>query len=156
MLSHEEATENDLQALKFQPYIQRPHELETTRPINEPLVDLPVTEGLFQDVPVLSSSLAELYLFDTDTDVFVIQEKTAQVEIALNSEFDSTSRSPDLQTNVSLDHRSPGLGTFYVDPNRRRNEPSLRHGELALQYQADDSLIKPSCLPSVRVTGSLL
>lgn len=43
----------------------------------------------FKDVPVLSRSSAELYLFDTETDVFVIQEKDVQIDIASGSEFES-------------------------------------------------------------------
>lgn len=42
-------------------------------------------------MPVLSKTQAELYLFDTDTDIFVIQEKEVEVDIALNGEFECRS-----------------------------------------------------------------
>ena len=48
-----------------------------------------MTSDPFKDVPVLSQTHAELYLFDTDADVFVIQEKDVDVDIALNAEYDS-------------------------------------------------------------------
>jgi hypothetical protein len=41
---------------------------------------------------VLSRVTAELYLFDTQTDMFVIQEKDVQVDIASNGDFESASR----------------------------------------------------------------
>jgi len=49
----------------------------------------PVVEDPFKDVPVLSRTTAELYLFDTETDMFVIQEKEVQVDIAENGTFES-------------------------------------------------------------------
>jgi hypothetical protein len=49
------------------------------------------TEDPFKDVPVLSRTTAELYLFDTETDVFVIQEKEVDVDMASNGDFDSMS-----------------------------------------------------------------
>ena len=55
---------------------------ETTQPASDP----------FADVPVLSKTRAELYLFDTETDVFVIQEKEVDVDMALNGEYDGGSR----------------------------------------------------------------
>jgi hypothetical protein len=48
-------------------------------------------EDPFKDVPVLSRTTAELYLFDTETDVFVIQEKEVDVDMASNGDFDSMS-----------------------------------------------------------------
>lgn len=51
----------------------------------------PATRDPFQDVPVLSRTKAELYLFDTETDVFVIQEKDVDVDMASNGEYDSES-----------------------------------------------------------------
>jgi hypothetical protein len=52
----------------------------------EPTVE---TEDPFKDVPVLSRTTAELYLFDTETDVFVIQEKDVDVDMASNGDFES-------------------------------------------------------------------
>jgi hypothetical protein len=49
----------------------------------------PAVEDPFKDVPVLSRTSAELYLFDTETDMFVIQEKDVQVDIAENGTFES-------------------------------------------------------------------
>lgn len=46
-------------------------------------------EDSFKDVPVLSRTQAELYLFDTETDVFVIQEKEVYVDMASNGDYDS-------------------------------------------------------------------
>jgi hypothetical protein len=37
--------------------------------------------------------MAELYLFDTDTDVFVLQEKSVSVDLASNGEYDGQSNS---------------------------------------------------------------
>jgi len=51
-----------------------------------------VTPDPFKDVSVLSRTGAELYLFDTDADVFVIQEKEVHVDLASNGEYDSESR----------------------------------------------------------------
>jgi hypothetical protein len=48
-------------------------------------------EDPFKDVAVLSRTTAELYLFDTETDVFVIQEKEVDVDMASNGDFESTS-----------------------------------------------------------------
>lgn len=45
----------------------------------------------FKDVPVLSSVTAELYLFDTDADVFIIQNKAVKVQTASNGPYDSQS-----------------------------------------------------------------
>lgn len=42
----------------------------------------------FKDIPILNRTAAELYLFDTDTDVFVLQEKTVSVDLASNGEYD--------------------------------------------------------------------
>lgn len=50
---------------------------------------LTVTSDPFKDVPILSRTTAELYLFDTETDVFVIQEKEVNVDMASNDEYDS-------------------------------------------------------------------
>jgi hypothetical protein len=43
----------------------------------------------FKEVPVLFRTFAELYLFDTSADVFVIQEKEVDVDLASNGDYDS-------------------------------------------------------------------
>lgn len=49
------------------------------------------TADPFDYVPVLSRTTAELYLFDTETDVFVIQEKEVDVDMASNGDYESMS-----------------------------------------------------------------
>jgi len=75
-------------------------------------------------VPVLSKTQAELYLFDTDTDIFVIQEKEVEVDIALNGEFECRSESVRV-AQVRLDRRSPTVDAFHVNAHRRGNESSV-------------------------------
>jgi hypothetical protein len=60
-------------------------------PVENKLAALTVepAEDPFKDVPVLSRTMAELYLFDTETDVFVIQEKEVSVDMASNGDFES-------------------------------------------------------------------
>jgi hypothetical protein len=67
---------------------------EETFPVD--MAALNVTHGTtdpptdpFADIPVLSRAPAELYVFDTETDMFVLQEKAVQVDIADNGEYDS-------------------------------------------------------------------
>lgn len=70
-------------------------EEEEEEPVEDKLAALKVeepatvTEDPFKDVPVLSRTAAELYLFDTETDVFVIQEKAVDVDMASNGDFES-------------------------------------------------------------------
>lgn len=47
-------------------------------------------EDPFKDVPILHHAKAELYLFDTDADLFVIQEKEVDADMGSNGQFDST------------------------------------------------------------------
>jgi hypothetical protein len=64
---------------------------EDEEPVEDKMAALTVeTEDPFKDVPVLSRSTAELYLFDTETDVFVIQEKEVDIDMASNGDFEST------------------------------------------------------------------
>lgn len=46
-------------------------------------------EDPFEGIPILHRANAELYLFDLDADVFVIQEKDVSVDMASNGEYDS-------------------------------------------------------------------
>lgn len=68
---------------------------EDDEPVEDKLAALTVASGSqakedpFKDVPVLSRTKGELYLFDTETDVFVIQEKDVDVDMASNGEYDS-------------------------------------------------------------------
>ena len=81
--SHAQATPEDLERLKSG---------GTDDPSLEgQLADLSLkpAEDPFKDVPVLSHTPAELYLFDTEADVFVSQEKQVHVDIAANAEYDS-------------------------------------------------------------------
>ena len=67
-------------------------EPQDDEPVEDKLANLTVaseTEDPFKDVPVLSRTKAELYLFDTETDVFVIQEKEVDVDMASNGDYDS-------------------------------------------------------------------
>ena len=73
-----------MEALK---YTGKPASVET--PLEEQLSALSVSSDPFKDVPVLSHTKGELYLFDTDTDVFVIQEKEVHVDMASNGAYDS-------------------------------------------------------------------
>ncbi len=46
-------------------------------------------EDPFEGIPILHRAPAELYLFDLDADVFVIQEKEVSVDMASNGDYDS-------------------------------------------------------------------
>lgn len=100
--SHEEASENDLKALTYSEKAKSAkRKEEDDEPVEDKLAALSVesaenpetteAEDPFKDVPVLSRTTAELYLFDTETDVFVIQEKEVAVDMASNGDFDSES-----------------------------------------------------------------
>lgn len=43
----------------------------------------------FQNVPILHRASADLYVFDTETELFVIQESNVSADLAENAEFDS-------------------------------------------------------------------
>jgi hypothetical protein len=88
--SHEEATEADIEALRY-----REREAE---PVVQTTVQDEVSVGAdngeevddpFKGIPILHRAPAEIYLFDTQMDVFVIQEKEVSVELASNGDFDS-------------------------------------------------------------------
>lgn len=49
-------------------------------------------EDPFKDVPILHRAKGELYLFETERDVFVIQEKDVDVDMASNAPYDSRYR----------------------------------------------------------------
>lgn len=46
-------------------------------------------EDPFADVPILHRATSELYLFDTEADIFVIQEKEVTADLASNGDHDS-------------------------------------------------------------------
>ncbi|ODN78680.1 hypothetical protein L202_04263 [Cryptococcus amylolentus CBS 6039] len=98
--SHEEATDQQLQALKYseRPSIKRisagadavePSGDAETAGIEDQLSALAVQDDPFQGVPILHSAQAELYLFDTEADVFVIQEAHVSADMAENNEYDT-------------------------------------------------------------------
>ncbi|KAK8854741.1 hypothetical protein IAR55_003480 [Kwoniella newhampshirensis] len=65
------------------------NELTSPAELERQMSSLSVNEDPFKDVPVLHRAIAELYLFDTDTDVFVIQEKEVDADMAANGGFDT-------------------------------------------------------------------
>ena len=105
--SHEDASDADLKALTYVEKVKAksPRKKQDDVSVEDKLAALAVTnkepepeveaesggetEDPFQDVPVLSRTTAELYLFDTETDVFVIQEKEVDVGMASNGDFES-------------------------------------------------------------------
>ncbi|WWD02638.1 hypothetical protein V865_000678 [Kwoniella europaea PYCC6329] len=90
--SHEEATDAELEALKF---TEKLAALPISSAPSHPSEDeassssVPVAEDPFKDVPILHRAQAELYLFDIDTDVFVIQEKEVHADLASNGDYDT-------------------------------------------------------------------
>jgi len=108
--SHEDASNADLKALTYSEKAKYNSRKQDDEPVEDKLAALsvgsaaktpqdaeakaeadtaPEAEDPFQDVPVLSRTTAELYLFDTETDVFVIQEKEVDVDMASNGDFES-------------------------------------------------------------------
>jgi hypothetical protein len=98
--SHQEASEDDLQSLRrsSQPTSQRRLETPDRSLLPEPADNLLTVDATatpldrsdpFKDVPVFSTTSAELYFFDTTSDMFIIQEKDIEVDIASNGEYDS-------------------------------------------------------------------
>lgn len=81
----------------------------------------------FQDVPILSTSDAELYLFDTDADVFVIQAKTVKVQMASNGPYDSqfTLHCGAPRRPSSVDHNPARIDPIHIDASRFRFEPTI-------------------------------
>jgi hypothetical protein len=81
----------------------------------------------FKDVPILFRSSAELYLFDTDTDVFVIQEKEVAVDLASNGEYDSecflalACFDLTFQPGSSSDNNRPPSSQFLLMPSSTRD-----------------------------------
>lgn len=84
---HEEASDEDLSRLRYDGETQDDSASGPSNSFDDPTA--PAQEDPFKDVPVLSRTPAELYVFDTDTDSFVMQEKDVSVDIASNAEFDS-------------------------------------------------------------------
>lgn len=103
-----------MQALKYDP------DSPTTQD-GGALAEGEAAEDPFKDVPVLSKTPAELYLFDTESDMFTIQEKEVQVEVASNGDFESE---PDpgrstQEADCSLDHRPKQCYAIHLHPHRR-------------------------------------
>jgi hypothetical protein len=78
--------------------------------------DADAVEDPFKDVPILSKTPAELYLFDTESDMFTIQEKEVQVEVASNGDFESESGEETRYSTAypSLDHRSQQVDSVHL------------------------------------------
>lgn len=124
MQSHDLASEEDLEALKYfeepkpRSAPSSPRNVENSIPTPAPLAavaaaaaaasatqaSVPGTEhpeeheaeaeidDPFEGIPILHRAPAELYLFDLDADVFVIQEKDVSVDMASNGDYDSECR----------------------------------------------------------------
>jgi len=145
--SHEDASDADLKALTYVEKVKAksPRKKQDDDSVEDKLAALAVTnqeaepeaeaeaetEDPFQDVPVLSRTTAELYLFDTETDVFVIQEKEVDVDMASNGDFESTFKSSSLADD-SLDNHPSQVDTVYLGPYRRRVESAIRHGKCGI------------------------
>ncbi|WVR07534.1 hypothetical protein IAU60_004576 [Kwoniella sp. DSM 27419] len=86
--SHEEATDAELEALKYDDSTPQKAEASDKEQLADQLANMSVQEDPFVDVPVLHRAKAELYLFDTDSDVFVIQEKEVAADLASNGDFE--------------------------------------------------------------------
>lgn len=86
-----------MEALRYSDKPKKSSKDKNEEPVEDKLASLTVEnqsqsqEDPFKDVPVLSRTRGELYLFDTETDVFVIQEKEVDVDMASNGEYDSES-----------------------------------------------------------------
>lgn len=107
--SHDDASEEDLKALRYTDKPKKEIEYQDDEPVEDKLANLTVEnvenveiEDPFKDVPVLSRTKAELYLFDTETDVFVIQEKEVDVDMASNGDYDSELRSSICPTKLGM------------------------------------------------------
>lgn len=114
--SHDLASDDDLEALKYLPDAPKSKSAPTSPlkamqaavpvapivPVNEaatpekPVETAPAeaeaeaeAEDPFDGIPILHRAPAELYLFDLDADVFVIQEKDVSVDMASNGTYDS-------------------------------------------------------------------
>nr|XP_019011523.1 cytoplasmic protein [Kwoniella pini CBS 10737]OCF50304.1 cytoplasmic protein [Kwoniella pini CBS 10737] len=89
--SHEDATDTELEALKFndESVSDQKSVAPATPKKEKTLPEAAVAEDPFKDVPILHRSSAELYLFDLETEVFVIQEKEVYADLASNGEYDT-------------------------------------------------------------------
>jgi hypothetical protein len=103
--SHDLASEEDLEALKYvepEPVVAPPAALEGSPSRAAAAVPAAVAaadeedEDPFKDVPVLHTAKAEMYLFDTEADLFVIQERDVDADLASNGLYDSESKSMSL------------------------------------------------------------
>lgn len=91
--SHEEATDEQLQALKdteehdIPKAATRPEDITLEAQLSS--LGLEDSEDPFQNVPILHRASADLYVFDTETELFVIQESNVSADLAENAEFDT-------------------------------------------------------------------
>ncbi|WVQ89591.1 hypothetical protein IAS59_003353 [Cryptococcus gattii] len=91
--SHEEATDEQLQALKYTEEhdipkaAARPEDITLETQLSS--LGLEDSEDPFQNVPILHRASADLYVFDTETELFVIQESNVSADLAENAEFDT-------------------------------------------------------------------
>nr|KIR84859.1 cytoplasmic protein [Cryptococcus tetragattii IND107] len=91
--SHEEATDEQLQALKdteehdIPKAAARPEDITLEAQLSS--LGLEDSEDPFQNVPILHRASADLYVFDTETELFVIQESNVSADLAENAEFDT-------------------------------------------------------------------
>jgi hypothetical protein len=82
----------------------------------------------FGSVPVLSRTSAELYLFDIDADMFVIQEKDVQVDIASNEEYDSANLMRRTLMTSLADCPAP-VHAIHLGADQCGIKSSLRYGQ---------------------------
>ncbi|WVO23090.1 uncharacterized protein IAS62_004435 [Cryptococcus decagattii] len=91
--SHEEATDEQLQALKYTEEhdipkaAARPEDITLETQLSS--LGLEDSQDPFQNVPILHRASADLYVFDTETELFVIQESNVSADLAENTEFDT-------------------------------------------------------------------
>lgn len=149
--SHDLASEADLEALKYFPEESKSSPTSPSKAekdiasalekvaISTPDADAEAaaeTEGESEDpfdgIPILHRAPAELYLFDLDADVFVIQEKDVSVDMASNGEYDGESCAMNtlrdgLQLTHSLACGSQEQHPVHLSADRHRDESPLRH-----------------------------
>ena len=97
-------------------------------------------EDPFKDVPVLHGAKAELYLFDTEADLFVIQEKDVDADMGSNGDFDS-----ELYQPAAFADLQPGLSSARAKRHSSRS-PSTRRST-----PASTSAATRSCSRSARL-----
>jgi hypothetical protein len=141
--SHEHATEEELLALQYREPTSdgaRVEESSTTAAADAVAGEGELeVEDPFKGVPILHRAPAEIYLFDTQADVFVIQEREVWIELASNGDFDSGSCPQYILRALtsSLDHCPQRRLGIHVAAYRRRDDAALRYGELQMDRLLD-------------------